>query len=464
MAGGCTGAWIKFFNDAGIPSDVAATYALIFSSNRIKMDMLLDLTKEILRDMGITLMGDVIAILKHAKQVHEQKARDTILLVPPDVPAQKKLPARVVEQYTKHVPEVPKPVTAKLSPSLAKRLGPLSSGKQAVKMKCQPPDVSKKDEKTASEIVPVKKPRRVLPEHEGKYKVIMPSGSTPRTKRILEKQGLAVPSKKRTVFERLGDGNVTSTTELEEPKFTVTCGETIMKSEIGDKAMSVFNRLGDKSQVTSSSYSEDTEELEELEDPLEYVGVLKKPVLRKSSSIVEKRAVALFEEKDSIPPPIGTMRADNIKISKKGVANRLGQQKKIAISNGTQGIESLSNPSMVTKKKVILKKGAKSNSAGILSNPINAVKLNVKQRLGQAGAESNSTVKTKKIIIKKQPVVPGVTAKIKEKDEVEVPEQRVTFASSSMQLPKPRHSPVTFLNKSSGSITLRTGVFSRLGT
>lgn len=59
--------WVQFFKDAGLPEKLSTKYAVIFNDHRIQYDMLKDLNKEYLADMGIKTMGDVIAILRHAK-------------------------------------------------------------------------------------------------------------------------------------------------------------------------------------------------------------------------------------------------------------------------------------------------------------------------------------------------------------------------------------------------------------
>nr|CAB3226599.1 uncharacterized protein C19orf47 homolog [Phallusia mammillata] len=68
--------WVQFFKDAGIPAGLGAKYAVIFSDHRITHDLLGDLTRDILADMGIKIMGDIIAILKQAKIVTEQLNRE----------------------------------------------------------------------------------------------------------------------------------------------------------------------------------------------------------------------------------------------------------------------------------------------------------------------------------------------------------------------------------------------------
>ena len=59
--------WLKFLAYSKIPEEEAKTYADIFVKNRILDPS--DLTKEILQELGITVLGDIIAILKHAKLI-----------------------------------------------------------------------------------------------------------------------------------------------------------------------------------------------------------------------------------------------------------------------------------------------------------------------------------------------------------------------------------------------------------
>ena len=59
--------WETFFKDAEIPDDEAEAYAKIMKDNRIKAATLPDLNTELLKSLGITIIGDVLAIIRHAK-------------------------------------------------------------------------------------------------------------------------------------------------------------------------------------------------------------------------------------------------------------------------------------------------------------------------------------------------------------------------------------------------------------
>ncbi|KAK6059048.1 hypothetical protein COOONC_03326, partial [Cooperia oncophora] len=59
--------WQSFFVKIGIPTSIASRYAEIFRQNRVSKDMLPDLDKATLADLGVTAVGDQLAILKHAK-------------------------------------------------------------------------------------------------------------------------------------------------------------------------------------------------------------------------------------------------------------------------------------------------------------------------------------------------------------------------------------------------------------
>ncbi|XP_034232235.1 uncharacterized protein C19orf47 isoform X2 [Thrips palmi] len=502
MAEVSTEKWIKFFSKAGIPPRAAATYALTFSDNRIQLDMLLDLNKEYLRDMGITLMGDVIAILRHARQVHEELTHEKLLssakgpssVVKPvtnlrdtssSSPSAKTLKTvKVVKPAPKEssssssfsssssqsssTPSPPKKVSvsSRISDPNPKPLlsgrsaGPSSSSQTLASVKLPAKKVVTPAEplkRRAAEIsrpkpsverlenedvpVPIKKVRRVLPEHEGGYKIKMPSGSTPRSQQILAKQK-EIASKK-TVFDRLGGSTspgadpltaaVSSTTS--DPTFTVTGLEAAKKA----KASSVFSRLGDK-QVSSTSA------LAVAEGTLPFAGILKNV----SSKPVSKAPIPV--QKTS------SMVADSVISTNRDVQSRIGTMKEVTVVKRSAtfvsvpkqeyGLKRSSSavfaPKQATEVKRVatvvplMKRTQGVRTAGILAGNQNDVNRTVKSRLGVDDPPRSLQV-----------------ASVKRVPRIEVPRLNGSASGSFKR--------VTFEN-TPGKVSVRSNVFSRLGS
>ena len=78
--------WMRFFLDAGIPTDSAVHYAVTFEKNRMGLDMVGDLDKEYLRDLKITALGDIISILRAARKHQDRTEREAALAKREQVP------------------------------------------------------------------------------------------------------------------------------------------------------------------------------------------------------------------------------------------------------------------------------------------------------------------------------------------------------------------------------------------
>ncbi|CAD6997895.1 uncharacterized protein LOC101457644 isoform X2 [Ceratitis capitata] len=197
----CTAQWVKFFNASGIPSPAAASYAHIFVENRIQNDMLMDLNKEYLREMGITPMGDIIAILRHAKTVSDQTAREKVLTNSEMCVPIAAVPAN--PHLSQDHPTTTTKVRLKSVPVRSSTSGGSSSSSRVF--------MKPFDEKEGP--LP-KQARRVLPEHEGKYKIKLPSGNTKRSKEILAKKEKLYSQREGTqrsqVFERLAKNSASA--------------------------------------------------------------------------------------------------------------------------------------------------------------------------------------------------------------------------------------------------------------
>ncbi|XP_044125042.1 uncharacterized protein C19orf47 homolog isoform X1 [Bufo gargarizans] len=246
-----TSEWISFFKEAGIPAGPAVNYAVTFVDNRIQKTMLMDLTKEIINELGITAVGDVIAILKHAKIVHRQDICNALTEVPSQTSMQSELRRNANSPATRMIANSlsrdspPSPPLRRPETSTSK-ISVTVSNKVALK-KSQAALSSPVDDSEAE--VPVKR-RRVTAEIEGKYIINMPKGTTERTRKILEEQA-AKGMIRTSVFDRLG-------------------AESKVDTTLGAKPTGVFSRLGDAHVEEKSPDSDDDSSV------LQYVGVLKR--------------------------------------------------------------------------------------------------------------------------------------------------------------------------------------------
>ncbi|CAF0956551.1 unnamed protein product [Brachionus calyciflorus] len=74
--------WAQFFKNAQIHQQFVNIYANKFCENRIRFDMLSDIDKTLLNEMGITAIGDCLSILKHAKVIIaklEEEKKESLL-------------------------------------------------------------------------------------------------------------------------------------------------------------------------------------------------------------------------------------------------------------------------------------------------------------------------------------------------------------------------------------------------
>ncbi|GAA6089672.1 uncharacterized protein C19orf47 homolog isoform X3 [Tachysurus ichikawai] len=272
-----TSEWIQFFKDAGIPPGMAATYAISFVDNRIQKTMLMDLSKDIMMDLGITVIGDIIAILKHAKHVYRQDmckmATEAISSGQTSVQAELRRTANT-------------PATRMIANALSRDSPPSTPARRPDN--CLSVTISNKSSKIVASQpsaeangLPVKR-RRVTSEMEGKYKINMPKGSTARSRRILAQQAKKVTAKslnRTSVFERLGSESKTDTATANQ------------------QVTGVFSRLGkvdeddeaERDMVDGATANEDGDSDGEG-SVLQYAGVLKRPLLPSKKEPVAQKA------------------------------------------------------------------------------------------------------------------------------------------------------------------------------
>ncbi|XP_010612782.1 uncharacterized protein C19orf47 homolog isoform X2 [Fukomys damarensis] len=373
-----TSEWIQFFKEAGIPPGPAVNYAVMFVDNRIQKSMLLDLNKEIMNELGVTVVGDIIAILKHAKVVHRQdmcKAATESVPGSPSSPLPTELRRGTSSAASRMItnslncdsppgtpPRRPDTSTSKISVTVSNKMAAKSS--KASALACR--------EEESLE-VPTKR-RRVTAEMEGKYIINMPKGTTPRTRKILEQQQAAKGLHRTSVFDRLG-------------------AETKADTTVGTKPTGVFSRLGATPEMDEDlAWDSDNDSSSSV---LQYAGVLKK-LGRGAAKASPQPALTVKAKATSSAPPAAAPTLRRLALSsrpglerksesKVSIIQRLGKANLVPEAQDSQVTSTKSKSSAevkVTIKRTLVGPRVSSSSEGLGAQMDHAGTVSVFKRLG----------------------------------------------------------------------------------
>ncbi|XP_012924515.1 uncharacterized protein C19orf47 homolog isoform X2 [Heterocephalus glaber] len=378
-----TSEWIQFFKEAGIPPGPAVNYAVMFVDNRIQKSMLLDLNKEIMNELGVTVVGDIIAILKHAKVVHRQ---DMCKAATESVPCssspllaelRRGAPSAASRMITNSLNRDSPPGTPPRRPDTStSKISITVSNKMAAKSAKGSAALAHREEESLE--VPTKR-RRVTAEMEGKYIINMPKGTTPRTRKILEQQQAAKGLHRTSVFDRLG-------------------AETKADTTTGSKPTGVFSRLGATPEMDEDlAWDSDNESSSSV---LQYAGVLKKlgrgtakaspqPALtvkaKATSSAKATPAAAPTLRRLALSSRPGLERKPE-SLSKVSIIQRLGKAALVPEAQDSQVTSTKSKSSAevkVTIKRTLVGPRGSSSSEGLGAQMDHAGTVSVFKRLGR---------------------------------------------------------------------------------